>query len=140
MNEDHKPSSSKAKELAAEAMAELSRERTLERERSETETKRKSGPGQYAGLMVVLLLLALLIGLNLSGRMPFQVATPPVSEDELRHNLRVALNYAVRQIESYRLANDRYPETLVEVGGPEHASWTFLRVETSTGSRSPKGP
>ena len=57
--------------------------------------------------------------------MPFQVATPPVSEDELRHNLRVALNYAVRQIESYRLANDRYPVTLVEVGGPDHAGWTF---------------
>ena len=51
-------------------------------------------------MTIVLLLLALLIGLNFAGRMPFQVVTPTVSEDELQHNLRVALNYAVRRIES----------------------------------------
>jgi len=74
------------------------------------------------------LLFALMIGLNLSGRLPFQVATTPVSEDQVRHNLRVALNYAVRRIESSRISSGRYPATLAEVGGPDHAGWTFVRV------------
>ncbi len=125
---DDKRSPSKADELAAEAMAEFSHERSLVQERSEEEAKRKPGSGQYAVLAVVLLLFATLIGLNLSGRLPFQVATTPVSEDEVRQNLRVALNYAVRQIESSRIANGRYPATLAEVGGPDHAGWTFVRV------------
>ena len=140
---DDKRSESKADELAAEAMAEFSRERAEEQERSEEKAKGKPGSGQYAVLVVVLLLFVLLIGLNISGRMPFQVVTTPVSEDQLRHNLRVALNYGVRQIESFRLTNGRYPATLTQVGGPDQAGWTYelvgedqYRVGVSEGSVS----
>ncbi len=130
MNDDERTSSpSKAEQLAQDAMAEVSREETIEQERSEAEAQPKSGPGQYVVMTIVLLLLALLIGLNFAGRMPFQVVTPTVSEDELQHNLRVALNYAVRRIESYRLANDRYPANLAEIGGSDQAGWTFALTE-----------
>ena len=129
MSNDSKESASKAEELATEAMAEVSRDQILERERAAKEAAGKSSKVQYAVLSVILLLLGVLIGLSLSKRMPFQVVAPAVSEVQLEENLRLTLNFAVRAIDAYRAANGRFPETLVEVGGPDNGGWTFILVD-----------
>ena len=79
------------------------------------------------GLYLALPVLAALVAVAFFGDSLMEMVTPAPSPEIAHAQAQADLDFAVREIESFRADFSTLPETLVQIGAPTRGDWTYTR-------------